>query len=136
MTREKLIDITLFLLRAAVALVFIQVGGLKLFGWFGGMPEGMVLTPLIMIAGWLEIIGGIAILAGIFTRPVAFILAGEMAVAYFMGHFPMGFFPIQNQGESAVLLCFIFLFLAAYGAGRWSVDAVLRRKSMRPAAVL
>jgi putative oxidoreductase len=74
-------------------------------------------------------VGGAAILLGLFTRPVAFLLAGEMAVAYFQFHQPNGFWPIQNHGESAVLFCFIFLFFAAHGAGTWSVDRFLRQKS-------
>lgn len=123
MTTQRMIDAALFLLRIAAAIVFVQAGGVKLFGWFGGMPQGVEMTPLILIAGILEVFGGIAILAGLYTRPVAFILSGEMAVAYFIGHFPQGFWPIQNQGEAAFLLCFIFLFLAAYGAGNLSADA-------------
>jgi len=127
-TKENATDITVFLLRVVSAVIFIQAGGLKLFGWFGGMPEGMALTPLITIAAILEVFGGAALLLGLFTRPVAFILSGEMAVAYFMGHFPMGAFPAQNHGEAAVLLCFVFLFFAAYGAGKWSVDGFLQQK--------
>ena len=129
-TRDKAITISLFLLRFSASLIFIQVGGLKLFGWFGGLPEGVPLSPLLVVAGILEFVGGAAILLGLFTRPVAFILSGEMAVAYFMGHASQGhvFVPMLNQGQPAVLLCFIFLFLAAYGAGEWSVDAMLRRR--------
>ena len=121
-------EISLFLLRLFSALILIQAGGLKLFGWFGGMPEGAALTPLIIVAAVLELIGGLLIALGLVTRPAAFILSGEMAVAYFIGHFPSGFWPIQNHGEAAVLLCFIFLFLAAYGAGAVSVDAKIFRK--------
>jgi len=76
----------------------------------------------------LEFYGGSAILVGLFTRPVAFILSGEMAVAYFQFHQPGGTWPIQNHGETAVLLCFIFLFFAAYGAGSWSVDGFLQQR--------
>jgi len=131
-----MVDISVLLLRIAAAVIFIQAGGLKLFGWFGGMPEGFGLTPLIMTAALLEVIGGPLILLGLFTRPVAFILSGEMAVAYFMGHYPMGMFPIQNKGEAAFLLCFIFLFLAAYGAGKLSLDgAWKRRKESVPVSV-
>src|SRR3989344_7435250 len=128
MNKERTIEIIVFLLRVTSAIMFIQAGGLKLFGWFGGMPAGVELTTLVLIAGILEVFGGAAILLGLFARPVAFILSGEMAVAYFMGHFPMGVFPVQNHGEAAVLLCFIFLFLAAYGAGKWSVDGFLQQK--------
>ena len=75
----------------------------------------------------LEVFGGALILLGLFTRPVAFILSGEMAVAYLQFHQPKGMWPIQNQGSPAVLFCFIFLFMAAYGAGEWSLDALIRR---------
>lgn len=123
MDKDKAVQITVFLLRVVAGLLFFQVGGLKLFGWFGGMPPGFALTPLLTVAGVLEVFGGAAIILGIFTRPIAFILSGEMAAAYFIGHFPQGFWPVQNHGEPAVLLSFIFLFLAAYGAGPWSLDA-------------
>ncbi len=123
------------LLRIVAALVFICPGGMKLFGWFGGMPGPAAkagLPPLLLAAGLIEVIGGTLILVGLFTRPVAFIASGEMAFAYFIGHFPRGFWPIQNHGEPAVLLCFIFLFFAANGPGPWSLDHAIRRS--RPAA--
>jgi putative oxidoreductase len=129
MNMEKAKHITVFLLRVVAAYLFIQAGGLKIFGWFGGMPAGFEMTPLIWIAGFLEVFGGLAILLGIWTRPIAFLLAGEMAVAYFMGHaMPMGntLAPMLNQGQPAVLLCFVFLYFAAHGAGRWSLDAKYR----------
>lgn len=128
MNKERAVEITVFLLRITSAIMFIQIGGLKLFGWFGGMPPGMELTTLVLTAGILEVFGGLAILLGLFTRPVAFILSGEMAIAYFIGHFSMGVWPIQNHGEQAVFFCFIFLFLAAYGAGAWSVDKCLQQR--------
>jgi putative oxidoreductase len=81
---------------------------------------------MVGVAGVLELVGGILIMIGLFTRPVAFILSGEMAVAYFTAHFPQGFWPTQNGGEPAALFCFIFLYMAARGAGDFSVDAVLR----------
>ena len=116
-------------MRVAGAIMFIQVGGLKLFGWFGGMPEGFELTTLILVAGILEVFGGALFLLGLFTRPVAFILSGEMAFAYFIGHSTStAIWPIQNHGELAVLYCFLFLFFAAYGAGRWSIDGFLARR--------
>ncbi len=122
-------QIAAFLLRVVSGLLFLQAGGMKMFGWFGGMPGGGT-APLLSqvgIGGVLEVVGGIAIMLGLFTRPVAFILSGEMAVAYWQFHAPGGTWPIQNQGVPAVLLCFIFLFFAAYGAGEWSLDAILRR---------
>ena len=119
------------LLRIVTGGLFICPGGMKLLGWFGGMPGspgGGRLPPLLAVAGVIELVGGVAILLGLFTRPVAFIASGQMAFAYFIGHFPRGFWPIQNQGEPAVLLCFIFLFLSASGPGSFSLDHLLRRR--------
>lgn len=128
--REKAVQVSYFLLRVVSGLLFLQAGGLKLFGWFGGMPPGFPfkLFSEIGLAGVLEFFGGSLILLGLFTRPVAFILSGEMAVAYWQGHAPRGAWPIENHGEPAVLLCFIFLFMSAYGAGEWSLDAWIKRQ--------
>ena len=82
---------------------------------------------LMLLGAWIELAGGFLIAFGLLTRIAAFISAGEMAVAYFMAHAPGGFFPIQNHGESAVIYCFVFLFIFFYGPGRWSIDAMLRR---------
>lgn len=135
MNMERARQVTLFLLRVVAGLLFLQAGGMKLFDWFGGIPAQFGGHPKLLSQAWiggvLEFYGGVAILLGLFTRPVAFILSGEMAVAYFQFHQPQGFWPIQNHGEPAVLLCFIFLFLAAHGAGEWSVDALIRRKRAR-----
>ena len=118
------------LLRIVAGLLFICPGAMKLLGWFGGMPPGVPMTPLLYTAGYIELIGGTLILLGLFTRPVAFIASGEMAFAYFIGHFPRGFWPILNQGEPAVLFCFIYLFLWGNGAGPISLDHLLQwRKS-------
>ncbi len=117
-------QVSLFLLRVVSGFLFLQVGGMKLFGWFGGVP-GMQTVPLLTelgIAGILEFFGGTAILLGLLTRPVAFVLSGEMAVAYWQVHAPQAIWPIVNQGMPAVLFCFIFLFFAANGAGEWSLD--------------
>ena len=134
MNRERAVTITWTLLRVVFGLMFVQVGGLKLFGWFGGMPGANGAPPPVFsqvwIGGVLEILGGALIALGLFTRPVAFILSGEMAVAYWQFHAPNGTWPIQNHGEGAVLYCFIYLFMAAYGAGPWSLDAVIRKKRM------
>ena len=115
------------LLRITAGLLFMMHGGQKLFGWFGG-PGGqggtVELASLMGFAGILELVGGALIVIGLLTRPVAFLLSGEMAVAYFMAHFPNGFWPIENQGEPAALFSFIFLFLAFNGAGPMSVDAL------------
>ncbi len=124
---KQIAGVTHSLLRIAAGVVFICPGAMKLLGWFGGMPGGVALSPLLMVAGVIELVGGVAILLGLFTRPVAFIASGEMAVAYFIAHFPHGFWPIQNHGEPAVLLCFIFLFLSASGPGPLSLEHLLRR---------
>ena len=111
-------------------LMFFQAGGMKLFNWFGIMPGGKAveLFTQVGIGGFLEFAGGALMFIGLFTRPVAFILAGEMAVAYWQFHAPNGAWPVENHGESSVLYCFIFLFFAAYGAGQISVDYLLRKK--------
>ena len=118
-------------LRIVAAFLFIPHGGQKLLGWFGGMGPGGATVPLMSqfgLAGVIELGLGILLLLGLFTRPAAFIASGEMAVAYFQGHFPNGFLPIVNHGEPAVLFCFIWLFFAAHGAGRFSLDYVIRRR--------
>jgi len=134
MNRERALTITWTLLRVVAALMFVQVGGLKLFGWFGGMPGANGAPPPVLSQVWcgaiLEVVGGILIAIGLCTRPVAFVLSGEMAVAYWQFHAPKGTWPIENHGEQAVLYCFLFLFMAAYGAGAWSLDAVIRKKRM------
>ena len=132
MSMERARSITVFLLRVVSGLLFLQAGSVKLFDWFGGVPAQFGGHPAFLsqmwIGGALEVYGGAAILLGLLTQPVAFLLAGEMAVAYFQFHQPRGFWPVQNHGEPAVLLCFIFLFFAAHGAGPWSLDARLRRR--------
>jgi putative oxidoreductase len=111
----------LSLLRIVVGLGFIVHGTSKFFGL---PPCPMPLNPLLYAAGGLELVGGALILLGLFTRPVAFILSGQMAVAYFLAHAPRGFFPANNGGEAAMLYAFVFLYLAAAGAGPWSLDAL------------
>jgi putative oxidoreductase len=112
----------LAVLRIMTALLFIEHGTMKLFGFPAPMGEGS-LPPLMLVAALLELIGGILVLVGFLTRPVAFLLAGEMAVAYFMAHFPKSFFPAMNNGDAAVLFCFIFLYLFFAGPGAWAVDS-------------
>jgi len=114
-------------LRIMSALAFMEHGLMKVFHFPAAAMEGP-LPPLMMAAGWLEIIGGALLALGFQTRITAFILSGMMAVAYFMVHFPQGFYPAQNGGEPALLYCFIFLFLACAGPGAWSVDG-LRKKA-------
>ncbi|HEX7051602.1 MAG TPA: DoxX family protein [Longimicrobiales bacterium] len=114
------------LLRIVAGALFMEHGAQKLFGLLGGHP--VELMSRMGLAGVLEFFGGALIVLGLLTRPVAFIVAGEMAVAYFTAHFPRGFWPIQNRGEPAALYCFIYLFFAAHGAGAFSLDALLRRR--------
>ena len=124
---ERANQIAFFLLRVVSGFLFLQAGGMKLFGWFGGVP-GMVTVPILTelgIAGILEFFGGTAIFLGLFTRPIAFILSGEMAVAYWQVHAPQSPWPVVNQGMPAVLFCFIFLFFTAHGAGAWGLDALI-----------
>ena len=118
---------TLSLLRIVAGLLFFCPGAMKLLGWFGGMPAGFHLTPLLTTAGAIELAAGTLILLGLFTRPAAFLASGEMAFAYFISHFPRGFWPIVNHGEPAVLFCFLFLYLSARGAGPFSLDAIRAR---------
>lgn len=127
---EKAARVAYFLLRIVSGLMFFQAGAMKLFGWFGGMPAGFTAPVMsqVWIGGVLEVFGGIAIMAGLFTRPVAFLLSGEMAVAYWQFHAPGGAWPILNHGEPAVLFCFIFLYMAAQGGGEWSLDALIKRR--------
>jgi putative oxidoreductase len=132
MNMDRAVQITYFLLRVVAGWMFFQAGCMKIFGWFGGMPPGVPpIEPMsqVWIGGWLEVVGGLLIMLGLFTRPTAFILSGEMAVAYWQFHFkPEAFWPVQNQGVPAVLYCFLFLYMAARGGGDWSLDALIRRK--------
>ncbi|HEU5309826.1 MAG TPA: DoxX family protein [Candidatus Eisenbacteria bacterium] len=125
---NRIAGITHALLRIVSGFLFIHPGGMKLLGWFGGMPPGVEMTPLITAAGVIELVAGFLIMIGLFTRPAAFIASGEMAFAYFIGHFHQGFWPIVNQGQPAVLYCFIFLFLWGNGPGPFSVDGWLRHR--------
>jgi putative oxidoreductase len=115
-------------LRIAAGLLLLQHGFTKHLGFPQTDMSSVPSFSLVGIAGWIELVGGILIILGLFTRPVAFILCGFTAVANFMVHFPQSFFPIVNGGELASLYCFVFLFLAAAGPGAWSLDG-LRNKS-------
>jgi len=120
----------LSILRIVVAFMFIQIGSAKWFAFPAAvMPGGgtAAVGSLVWVAAVLEVVGGTLILLGLFTRPVAFILSGEMAFAYFIGHAPQGFWPVLNQGQAAIFYCFFFLYLSAAGPGLWSLDAMLRR---------
>ena len=110
------------IMRILVGINLTTHGTQKLFGWFGGLPEG-VPAFITYVAGPIELVGGVLIVVGLFSRPAAFVCSGLMAAAYFMGHVaPGGFWPILNQGEVAIAYCWIFLYLAARGPGTWSID--------------
>jgi putative oxidoreductase len=125
----------LSILRIVSALLFFEHGTAKLLG-FPASPHSPEFLSLSWIAGALELIGGPLLIVGLFTRPVAFILSGQMAFAYWLAHAPQSVFPLLNNGDAAILYCFIFLYLAFAGGGPWSVDAMLKkdaRASGRPA---
>jgi len=118
--------------RIVAGLVFMTAGTMIVFGY---PPSPMPTPPFSLtsqmgIGGILELVGGLAIVLGLFTRPVAFVLAGEMAVAYFQFHAPNSFFPTVNQGIPAIMYCFLFLYLTVAGPGAWSVDRALARPSL------
>lgn len=115
-------------MRLFAGLLMMQHGGQKVLGIPAPSKMPFELMSQMGLAGILELVGGLLIAIGLWTRPAAFILSGQMAVAYFMAHAPRGFWPMLNGGELAVLYCFVFLFLAAAGGGRFSVDALLEKK--------
>jgi len=119
----------LSILRIVAAFLFMQFGTAKLFAFPGAIMPGGGTAPvasLAGVAGVLEAFGGLLLIAGLFTRPIAFLLSGEMAVAYFYAHAPHGFWPVLNKGAPAALYAFVFLYLSAAGAGPWSIDALRR----------
>jgi putative oxidoreductase len=120
----------LSVLRIVAGLLVLQYGLAKLVGWPAvKMFENLPWLSLFGVAGMFELVGGMLLILGLFTRPVAFVMSGEMAAAYFIEHFPRGFFPVLNHGDLAIALCFIFFYLAFAGGGPWSLDAILRKKS-------
>jgi len=120
------------IMRIIVGLLFFCHGAQKIFGWFGGVGGGSVpLASLYGMAGILEIVLGALIAVGFLAGYAAFIAAGEMAVAYFMAHFPKSFWPLENEGEPAVLFCFVFLYIATQGAGIWGIDDSTGRRRRR-----
>ena len=121
--------------RIVAAFTFMQSGAAKLFAFPVSLVPGggtVTLWSLLGLAGVLEVFGGFLVLIGLFTRPVAFVLSGQMAVAYFMGHAGRGFWTVANQGTAAVLFCFLWLYLSAAGPGPWSLDALLGRRGAAP----
>jgi putative oxidoreductase len=120
------------LMRVVVGLLFTCHGAQKVFGWFGGVDgkgTAALLSSLFGVAGAIEVITGLLIVIGFLAGYAAFIASGQMAVAYFMAHFPTSFWPLENKGEPAVLFCFVFLYVATQGAGIWSIDGARQRSS-------
>jgi putative oxidoreductase len=119
----------LSILRIVAALIFLEHGTQKLLGFPLSDNPGPPLLSLFGVSGILELVGGALLVLGLLTRPVAFILAGEMAVAYWIAHAPQSFFPVNNGGDAAILFCFVFLYLFAAGGGPWSLDNARRDKA-------
>jgi putative oxidoreductase len=123
-------DLALSLLRIVVGFLFFCHGAQKILGWFvepGAQRMALAFPQVPWFAGILELVGGALIMIGLLTRPIAFLLSGEMAFAYFMAHAPRGPVPLLNHGELAALYCFVFLFFAAHGGGPYGIDGMLRR---------
>jgi putative oxidoreductase len=118
----------LAVLRIVTALLFLEHGIMKLFHFPAPQIPGP-LPPLLMAAAVIELVTGVLMLFGLFTRLAAFVASGEMAIAYFIGHFPKSFWPGINQGDAAILFCFVFLYIAAAGAGAWSIDSARMRRA-------
>ncbi|MHB8529971.1 MAG: DoxX family protein [Caulobacteraceae bacterium] len=119
----------LSLLRIVAALLLIEHGTMKMFHFPGPQPGApFPLPPILLAAAWLEIVGGALILVGLFTRAAAFVLSGEMAVAYFLVHFKTSPWPGLNMGGEAILFCWVFFYLVFAGGGAWSLDLALRKK--------
>jgi putative oxidoreductase len=120
------------ILLIVVGLLFLEHALIKLFGFPpGGMPGLQDVGTLLWIGGVIELVTSILVIIGLFTRIAAFVAAGEMAMAYFMFHFPQGFYPAVNMGEGAILFCFVFLYIAAAGPGAWSIDGTRGRPPVR-----
>src|SRR5882672_9863919 len=119
--------IVLSIFRIMVGLLLYQYGVAKILQ-YPVLPYFANIPPLIVFAGWLELVLGALLILGLFTRPVAFVLSGEMAFAYFLGHFPKNFFPVINNGTAAILFCFACLYLVTSGGGPYSLDAMMRKK--------
>ncbi|MPZ56749.1 MAG: DoxX family membrane protein [Rhizobiales bacterium] len=126
-TAQRLAPAVLSILRIMSALLLLQHAFSKFFA-FPMVMKAPQMFSLIWFAGAIELVGGVLLLLGLFTRPVAFILSGELAFVYFIGHAPKGFYPLTNGGEAAVLFCFIFLYIACAGGGPISIDAMRGRR--------
>src|SRR5262245_30764787 len=116
-------------LRIMSGLLFLQHGTTKFLGVPPTQFSGVEVPSIFGIAGVFELVGGALLAVGLFTRPVAFVLSGVMAAAYFLAHAPASFYPIINQGELAIMFCFAFLYISAAGGGPWSLDAIVRKKA-------
>jgi len=116
------------ILRIVVGLLFVEHATSKFFAFPVPFPVHP-LPPMLVAAGAIELVAGLLVTIGLFTRLTAFIASGEMAVAYFIGHFPKGFWPVQNMGEVAILFCFVFLYIAAAGPGAWAIDNARTRNA-------
>lgn len=116
-------------LRIVAGALFACYGAQKIFGWFGGIPPGAAPKALIWSAGSIELIGGLLIMFGLFTRIAAFLCSGQMAIAYFTGHATHGFWPIVNHGELALLFCWLFLYIAAQGYGAFALDGLWQNRA-------
>jgi putative oxidoreductase len=128
-TLERYTPYALALLRIVAALIFMEHGTQKLFGFPPSNNPAPAMFSLSWFAGAIEVVGGPLLLLGLFTRPAAFIMSGEMAFAYWMSHAPRNVFPVLNGGDAAILYCFVFLYLAAAGPGPWSLDAMRAGRS-------
>jgi putative oxidoreductase len=134
---KRFADPVYCIMRLLVGLMFACHGAQLVLGKFGGMPGSD--KPIMVVGGWIQLVGGLLIALGLLTRVAAFIASGEMAVAYFMMHVGNApapaakLFPILNHGELAAIYCWVFLFIFFYGAGRWSIDAMMKRESTTPA---
>jgi putative oxidoreductase len=126
-TATRLAPYVLSILRIVAALLFLEHGTSRLFGWPSPLPTPAFFS-MYWFAGAIELVGGILLLLGLFTRCAAFVASGEMAFAYFISHAPSSFFPILNRGDAAILYCFVFLYIAFAGGGPWSIDTIFRAK--------
>lgn len=121
---------TLSIIRIVVALVFLEHGTAKLLGFPASPNPQPAMLSLLWFQGIIELVGGVLLVLGLFTRPVAFILCGDMAVAYFMAHAPKSFFPMLNGGDAAILFCFLFLMFFVAGPGAWAIDRAASPKPL------